>query len=60
MLSFGKLRQRIIVLKCVPHMQHNNYFSSFNQSDHCFLALLLLLLMSMLKLSNNKSRQQAQ
>ena len=35
-LSFGRLRQRI-VLKCVPHVQHD-YFSSFNQSDHCFLA----------------------
>ena len=29
-LSFGRLRQRI-VLKCVPHAQHD-YFSSFNQS----------------------------
>jgi len=35
-LSFGRLRHRI-VLKCVPHVQHD-YFSSFNQSDHCFLA----------------------
>ena len=40
MLSFGKLRQRI-VLKCVPHVQHD-YFSSFNQSHHCFLASSLL------------------
>ena len=24
----------------VPHVQHN-YFSPFNQSDHCFLASLL-------------------
>ena len=30
------VRQRI-VLKCVPHVQHD-YFSSFNQSDHRFLA----------------------
>ena len=30
-LSFGWLCQRI-VLKCVPHVQHE-YFSSFNQSD---------------------------
>ena len=35
-LSFGRLCQRI-GLKCVPHVQHD-YFSSFNQSDHCFLA----------------------
>ena len=34
--SFGRLRQGI-VLKCVPHVQHD-YFSSVNQSDHCFLA----------------------
>ena len=38
-LSFGRLRQTI-VLKCVPHVQHD-YFSSSNQSDHCFLALSL-------------------
>ena len=36
-LSFGRLRQRIVV-KCVPHVQHD-YLSSFNQSDHCSLAL---------------------
>ena len=35
-MSFGRLLQRI-VLKWVLHMQHN-YFSSFNQLDHCFLA----------------------
>ena len=35
-LSFGRLRRRI-ALECVPHVQHD-YFSSFNQSDHCFLA----------------------
>ena len=35
-MSFGRLRQRIL-LKCVPHVQHD-YFSSFNQSEHCFLA----------------------
>ena len=35
-LSFGRVRQRI-VLKLVPHVQHD-YFPSFNQSDHCFLA----------------------
>ena len=47
-LSFGRLRQ-IIVLKCVPHVQHD-YFSSFNQSDHCYLALLLPLPLSLLEL----------
>ena len=30
-LSFSSSRQRI-VLKCMPHVQHD-YFSSFNQSD---------------------------
>ena len=35
-MSFGRLRQRI-PLKSVPHVQHD-YFSPFNQSDHCFLA----------------------
>ena len=39
-----------IMLKCVPHAQHD-YFSSFNQSDHFFLELLLLLPSSLLKLS---------
>ena len=38
-MSFGRLRQRI-VLKCVPHGQHD-YFSLFIQSDHCFQALSL-------------------
>ena len=46
-LSFGRLRQRI-ALKCVPHVQHD-YFYSFNQSDHCFLAS------SLIKLPNNTS-----
>ena len=45
-MSFGRLRQ-IIAVKCVPHVQHN-YFSSFNQSDHCFLASSLPLLSSLL------------
>ena len=50
--SFGKLRQRIL-LKCVPQVQHvqHDYFSSFCQSDQCFLALSLLLSSSLLKLS---------
>ena len=34
---------------CVPHVQHD-YFSSFNQSDHCFLASSLALPPSLLKL----------
>ena len=47
---FGRLRQRI-VLKSVLHVLHD-YFSSFNQSDHCFVASLLLLPSSLLKLPN--------
>ena len=47
-LLFGRLRQRI-VLKCVPHVQHD-YFCSFNQLDHCFRASLLTLLSTLLKL----------
>ena len=46
LLSFGRLRQRML-LKCVPHVQHD-YCSSCNQSDHCFL--LLSLPSSLLKL----------
>ena len=41
MLLFGRLRQRI-ELKSVRHVKHD-YFSSFNQSDHCFLASWSLL-----------------
>ena len=37
-LQFDRLRQRNL-LKCVPHVQYY-YFSSFNQSDHCFRACL--------------------
>ena len=33
---------RKIALKCVPHVQHD-YFSSFTQSYHWFVALLLML-----------------
>ena len=47
-MSFGRLRQRI-VLRCVPHVQHD-YFSSFNQSDDGFLASSLPLLSSLLEL----------
>ena len=46
--SFGRLRQRT-VLKCVPHVQHD-CFSSFYQSDHCFLASSLPFPSSLLKL----------
>jgi len=53
--SFGRLRQRI-VLKCVPHVQHD-YFSSFNQSDHCFLTSSLPLLSSLLKFPNKELKQ---
>ena len=52
-LSFGRLRQRI-VLKCVPHVQHD-YFSLFNKSDHCFLASSLPLPSSLPKLSNESA-----
>ena len=38
-LSFGRLRQNSAP-KSVPHVQHD-YFSSFNQSNHWFVALLL-------------------
>ena len=38
-----------MLLKSVPHVQHD-YFSSFNQSDHCFLVLSLPLPSSLLKL----------
>ena len=34
--SFGRLRQNIAP-KSVPHVQHD-YFSSFNQSNHWFVA----------------------
>ena len=43
------------MLKCVPHVQHD-YFSSFNQSDHCFLALSLPLPSSLVKLSVDSFR----
>ena len=35
-MLFGRQYQKI-ELKCVPHVQHD-YFSSFNQSEHYFLA----------------------
>ena len=35
--SFGRLRQNIAT-DSVPHVQHD-YFSSFNQSNHGFVAL---------------------
>ena len=36
-----------MVLKCVPHVQHD-YFSALNQSHHCFLGSSLPLLSSLL------------
>ena len=39
MSSFGRLRQNVAP-KSVPHVQHD-YFSSFNQSNHWFVALSL-------------------
>ena len=48
MTSFGRLRQ-IITAKSVLHMQPD-YLSSFNQSNHWFVALSLPLLSSFLKL----------
>ena len=47
--SFGGLHQKIAP-ESVTHMQHD-YFSSFNQSNHWFVALPLLLLF--LKFPNN-------
>ena len=47
--------------KSVPHVQHD-YFSSFNQSNHSFVALSLPVLSSFLKLLNelNQGRWQQQ
>ena len=42
-----RIRQRIL-LKCVPHVQHD-YFSSLNQSDNCSLTTSLPMLSSLLK-----------
>ena len=50
-MSFGRLRQRI-ELECVPHVQHD-YFSTFSQSDRCFLASSLQLPSSLVKLPIN-------
>ena len=49
-LSFGRLRQNIAP-KSVPHVRHD-YFSSFSQSNHWFVVLLLTLPSSNLKLPN--------
>ena len=49
--SFGRLRQNIAP-KSVLHMQHD-YFSSFNQSNHWFVVLSLMLPSSDLKLPIN-------
>ena len=53
--SFGRLRQNI-ARKSVPHVQHD-YFSSFNQSNHWFVALSLTLPSSDLKLRNEKPEE---
>ena len=50
----GRIRQRI-VLKCVPHVQHD-YSFSFNQSDHCFLALSLPLPSFLLSINQSGNR----
>ena len=42
------------MIKCVPHVQHE-YFSSLNQSDHCFLASSLPLPSSLRKLPSVKA-----
>ena len=48
--SFRTLRQ-MIPLKYVPHVQHD-YFSSFTQSDHLFIALSLPMPSCLLKVPN--------
>ena len=53
--SADYLRQRIVV-KCVPHVQHD-YLPSFIQWHHCFLALSLPLPSSLLKLPNSELKQ---
>ena len=45
--SFGRLRQNI-----VPKSVQHDHFSSFNQSNHLFVALSLPLLSSFLKFLN--------
>ena len=45
--SFDRLRQNI-TSKSVTHAQHD-YFSTFNQSKHCFVALSLPFLLANLK-----------
>ena len=51
--DYSTLRQNIAT-KSVPHGQHD-YFSSFNQSNHLFVALSLRLLSSNLKLPTDVS-----
>ena len=52
--SFGRLRQNNAP-NIVPHVQHD-YFSSFNQSNHWFVVVLLTLPSSNLKLPSYSSR----
>ena len=54
MSSLGRLRQNN-VLKSGPHVQHD-YFSSFNQSNHWFVALLLPMTSFFFKLPNNGNK----
>ena len=49
--SFGRLRQNIAP-KSVPHVQHDD-ISSFKESNHWFVALLLPLLSSLGSFSND-------
>ena len=52
---FGRLHQNIAP-KSVPHVQHDD-ISSFNESNHWFVALLLPLLSSFLKLPKRELKQ---
>ena len=54
--SLGRLR-RTIVPKSVLHVQHD-YFSSNNQSNHCFVALWLPVPLSNLKLPSDSANRQ--
>ena len=54
--SFGRLRQNIAP-KSVPHVQHD-YFSSFNQSNHRFVAFSLKLPSQIRELNQPRRRRQ--
>ena len=57
-LSFGRLGQEMAP-KSLSHVQHD-YFSSFNQSNHWFVTLMLPLPSSFLKLPNKQGRGRRQ